>query len=328
MMLNRRALLGSAAALLVPVGRSAAEVELPGARPVPRMQVLPLPHDEASFTRDGKELTRYHFAPHQRRPFLYPVIGPSGRSLTRMGHPHGPFSHGHHNSVWVSHHDVNGDAFWPDQGNNLGRIVPQWIVQFTDGDDEASLVAINHWVGRGDRVHLVERRGMKVINLDCEEWLLQIDLQLEAEREPATLGKTPFGMLAVRMAKTIGVADGGGLIRNSEGNVNEQGPNGCFWKRARWVDYSGPIAPGAREGITLFDHPANPNHPSHFHVREDGWMGASLTFEGPRVIEPGKPLRLRYGLYIHRGVPRPEALDARWKPFADTTITELPNFRR
>ena len=56
-----------------------------------------------------------------------------------------------------------------------------------------------------------------------------------------TFGKTPFGLVGVRMAKPIGIHDGGGTIRNSEGNVDEQGDNGCFWKRARWCDYSGPI---------------------------------------------------------------------------------------
>jgi hypothetical protein len=126
------------------------------------------------------------------------------------------------------------------------------------------------------------------------------------------------------MAKSIGVADGGGLIRNSEGNVNESGPNGAFRKRARWVDYSGPITRDAAEGITLLDHPVNPNHPSHFHVREDGWMGASLSYEKPIVIEPGHALRLRYGLYIHSGVPAPDVLNAVWDAFARASITQLP----
>jgi hypothetical protein len=299
---------------------------LPGAKPVPKLQVLPLPHDEASIVREGKELTRYHFAPGQRRPFLYPLVGPSGRSLTRMGHPHAAFSHSHHNSVWVSHNDVNGDVFWADNGP--GRIIPQWIVEYTDADSSASIVAVNHWVGKEDKVHLVERRGMRVIDLTHDEWLLQCDLQLEATGTPTTLGKTPFGMFAVRMAKTIGVNDGGGMIRNSEGNVNEQGPNGCFWKRARWVDYSGPIAPGVHEGIALLDHPANPNHPSHFHVRQDGWMGSSLTFEAPREIHPGKPLWLRYGLYVHRGVAPASNLDRQWTAFAGSNLTELSNSKK
>jgi hypothetical protein len=49
---------------------------------VPRMQAVPMPYHQASFQRDGVELARYHFGPALHRPFLFPVIGPSGRSLT------------------------------------------------------------------------------------------------------------------------------------------------------------------------------------------------------------------------------------------------------
>jgi hypothetical protein len=321
--MNRREILGAA---LAPAAARAADVSLPAAKPVPGMQALPLPHDQASIERGGVELTRYHFGPALRRPFLYPIVGPSGRSLTRMGHPHATVSHSHHNSVWVSHNDVNGDVFWADNGS--GRIAHQWIAQYADGSREASIAAVNHWIGKNDRLHMIERRGMRAIDLAKEEWLLVLDLQFEADRQPVTLGKTPFGMAAVRMAKTIGIDDGGGTIRNSEGNVNEQGPNGVFWKRARWVDYSGPILPGVNEGITLFDHPANANHPSYFHVRADGWMGASLTFDAARRIEPGALLRLRYGLYVHRGIPSPETIERQWLPFSKSAIEDLPTFRK
>lgn len=325
--MNRRELLhGTLLTTLAASVPASAQVPLPDAKAVPRMQVLPLPDSEASIQREGMELTRYHFSPTQRRPFLYPVIGPSGRSLTRMGHPHGPVSHSHHNSVWAAHNSVNGDDFWSDTGP--GRIVPSYIVEYNDTDDAASITTVNRWIGTEDRLHLLERRRMVVQPLTAGEWLLTVDLQLEAPREPATLGKTPFGLLAVRMAKSIGVADGGGMIRNSEGNVNEQGPNGVFWKRARWVDYSGPILTGVNEGITLLDHPANPNHPSYFHVRVDGWMGSSLTFDAPRIVEPGKLLRLRYGLYVHRGVPLPESIDRQWNTFAKGTIEDLPTYRK
>ena len=74
-----------------------------------------------------------------------------------------------------------------------------------------------------------------------------------------TLGKTPFGPIGVRMAKTIGVTDGGGRILNSAGQRNEAE---AFRKPARWVDYSGPITNEQTAGITLMDHPANPE-PSH-----------------------------------------------------------------
>ena len=173
--------------------------------------------------------------------------------------------------------------------------------------------SINAWLGEAEKVLLTEYRTMTLQGLPGQEWLLVLDLRFEAAGEEVTLGKTPFGVIGVRMAKTIGVHDGGGTIRNSEGAVNEEE---VFWKPARWVDYSGPITAEAVEGITLFDHPANPNHPSVFHVRDDGWMGASLTFGSPRVIRPDEPLRLRYGLYVHAGMPEAAVIEKRWEEFS------------
>ena len=149
---------------------------------------------------------------------------------------------------------------------------------------------------------------MTVRPLPDGDWLLLLDVELEPEGPPVTLGATAFGPVGVRMAKTIGVHDGGGRIRNSEGNVDEQGPNGAFRKRARWVDYSGPIAPGVVEGITLLDYPSNPNHPPPFHVRDDGWMGASPCLNRPITIEPGAAPAALWASHAPR---RPRARDDR-----------------
>lgn len=295
-------------------------------QPAPRLQAVPLPDAAVSLQDDGKELARYHFGAALRRPFVFPMIGPAGRPLTRMGHPHDPVSHSHHNSVWVAHHDVGGVDFWGDTGK--GRIAHQRVERFTDGDAEAAVQVLNAWLdeGRGKTL-LWERRRVAVRPVAAAtgatgaagEWLLVLDLQFEA-KAPVALGKTPFGLVGVRMARSIGVTDGGGTIRNSAGGVDEKG---VFWKPAKWVDYSGPVRGTATEGITLLDHPGNPNHPAVFHVRNDGWMGAALTFDGPRTIEPGRPLRLRYGLYVHAGTPPPAALEARWAAFAKEPLGEL-----
>ncbi len=183
-------------------------------KPVPRMQVIPMPYYQASFQRDGIELTRYHFGPGLHRPFLFPVIGPSGRSLTRMGHPHDPESHSHHNSVWISHNDVDGISFWSDGGG--GKIRHKRIVKFEDAGERSSIVTENQWITNEGKVLLFETRRVTVLLLPDSEWLLIIDMEFKAKDKPVTLGKTPFGMIGVRMAKTIGVNDGGGRIRNSE----------------------------------------------------------------------------------------------------------------
>lgn len=290
---------------------SAGGASLAEPKPVPRLQVVPQAYEQASFQRDGVEITRYHFGAALERPFLFPVIGPSGRSLTRMGHPRDPETHSHHNSVWLSHADVGGVDFWSDR--RLGTVRHKRIVKYEDEGEKSYLVAEDEWVDKDGKVLLNETRQVSVVLLDSKEWLLIIDSTFAAKDKPVTLGKTPFGFVGVRMAKTIGVNDGGGRIRNSEGGVNEKD---IFWKKARWVDYSGPIENGKIEGITLFDHPGNPNHPSSFHVRNDGWMGASLNLEGPRDITPDKPLHLRYGLYVHSDLKSPDAIEAMWKRFS------------
>jgi hypothetical protein len=296
----------------VAVNGIAAGQEVPEPKAVPRLQVVPQAYGQASFQRDGVEITRYHFGAGLHRPFLFPVVGPAGRSLTRMGHPHDPESHSHHNSVWMSHVDVGGVDFWSDRGG--GTIRHKRVVKYEDQGEKSYLIAENEWVDKDAKVLLNETRTVSVVLLDGKEWLLIIDSTFTVKDKPITLGKTPFGLLGVRMAKTIGVNDGGGRIRNSEGGVNEKE---VLWKQARWVDYSGAIENGKLEGITLFDHPSNPNHPSYFHVRNDGWMGASLTFDGPRELSPDKPLHLRYGLYVHSDMkPLPE-IERQWKRFAE-----------
>jgi hypothetical protein len=291
-------------------------------RPVPKLQVLPLPHDQASFVRGDTEIARCHFAPTQRRPFIFPVVGPSGRSLTRMGHPRDPQGHSHHNSVWISHEKVNGVSFWGDRGK--GRIAHRSIENFEDLGESSWITVVNGWVDEGakDKVLILERRRTTVRLLDGDQWMLILDLQLESPspNEKVTLGETAFGLIGVRMAKTIGVHDGGGQIRSSAGATGEEA---IFRKPAKWVDYSGPIRENVVEGITLMDHPSNPGHPSPFHVRADGWMGICLTHTGERVIEPAKPLRLRYGLFVHAAKPPADVLEKRWGDFAKEELPDL-----
>ena len=313
--------------LLAPAVFAQDALPIPTPKRVPQLQVIPQPYQQVSFQRGGVEIARYHFGPTLNRPFVFPLLGPSGISVTRMGHPHDPESHSHHNSAWLAHNDVNGVTFWGDRGTNAGRIVHQRFELLADGDDAAFIQTINAWTDPHGKVLVQERRRTSVKALPNREWCLVLDLQLEARQPEIVLGKTPFGPAAVRLAKTIGVHDGGGMIRNSEGGVNEKG---VFWKPARWVDYSGLIAPNVLEGATLLDHPQNPNHPATFHVRDDGWMGAALTFHAPLTLRPGQPLRLRYGIYVHAGRPETKALEAQWQAFAREPLPtlELPGKKK
>jgi hypothetical protein len=279
----------------------------------PRIQAQPLPGNQVSFQLNEHEISRYHFGPELNRPFVYPVIGPSGRTLTRMGHPGDPYTHSHHNSIWISYTKVNGVSFWEDHGKDRGRIVQQQTTDLIDADDRAGILAKGAWLSSTGQPIVQESREIWAYPFKAGEWMLLIDLLLKPDSAEVTFDKAGFGPIGVRVAKSLSVYFGGGVIRNSE---RAEGEAAIFHKPARWVDYSGYIAAGIIEGLTLFDHPLNPYHPSPFHVREDGWMGAMLSAERPTVISPSKSLHLRYGVYVHSGMPELAQLDARWNYFA------------
>jgi hypothetical protein len=330
--------------LLLLVSSAGAETLPASAKPIPRVQAVPLPHHITSFQLDGKELTAIHFDPADFRVFWYPIMTSKGVSLTRMGHPHDPLTHAHHNSVWLSHTNVNQINFWTDyEKETQGRIINVEVSRdgYRDGDDAASMRMVNHWITDSNKeVQLIEVRRSEVrIQDGMNKWWLIIDNEFTAPKNKTTsIGPSFFGMIAVRMAKSIGVRDGGGRILNSEGLVNERE---VFRKATRWVDYTGRITneEDGFAGITLMNHPGNPHHPTAFHVRDDGWMGAALipdVLENPVRGQPPlaeaaaaievsaeKPLRLRYALWVHDGIPSQPEIEEQYERFKEMPLAEL-----
>ena len=109
---------------------------------VPRCQIIPLPDHQALFQIDGAERLRWHFGPSYPRPFFFPFVGPSGSSLTRMGHP-GAANHDHHRSVWFAHNSVTGVDFWSDRTE--ARIRQKHWICYIDGEDEAIMATLLGW---------------------------------------------------------------------------------------------------------------------------------------------------------------------------------------
>ncbi|MDX1966458.1 MAG: PmoA family protein [Planctomycetaceae bacterium] len=262
---------------------------------IPRCQALPIAGHQVQFLIDGQERLRWNFDPSYPRPFFYPLIGPGGVSLTRMGHPGAP-NHDHHQSVWFAHHKVLGIDFWGNTGD--ARIRQQEWLAYVDGDAEAVMAVRLGWFDGHDPRALLTQDVVAAVRPGPErETFLEIQTTLTPTADELELGKTNFGLLAVRVAKSLSAYFGGGQIVDSEGRAGEPA---IFGQQARWMDYSGPATPDTTEGITFFDHPANPGHPCHWHVREDGWMGASLCFAEPRLLQKLQPLTLRYLLHLHR----------------------------
>jgi len=271
----------------------------------PRYQVLPLPDHQAVFLAEGVEKLRWHFSPTSPRPFIYPFCGPAQVSLTRMGHPGAP-NHDHHRSIWFGHHRVAGVDFWSETTPAIVR-QREWLV-YQDGPDEAVLGVRLDWLDGHNPAPLLTQTLLLGFRLDRDgNTLLELQSEFVPTAEQLELGQTNFGFLAIRVAKSISAYFGAGELTGSDGVTGEPA---LFGKPSRWMDYSGPIPVGTGadrrevvEGITCFDHPHNPGFPSSWHVREDGWMGASVCKNQPLLITQKQPLVLRYLLWGHAGGP-------------------------
>ena len=165
---------------------AAQESPLASAKPVPRMQAVPLPHHITSFQLDGRELTACHYNPADRRVFWYPIRGNRDISLTRMGHPHDPLTHSHHNSVWISHADVDGVNFWADYGKDLGRIVNVEISRegYEESDEYAAMRMVNRWQRESDgSLVMTEIRRTEVRPLKgAASWLMIVDMEFAPDK--------------------------------------------------------------------------------------------------------------------------------------------------
>ncbi len=293
-----------------------ADEALPNAKPVSVMQAIPLPANGVSFQFRGRELTRLNVAEGGLKPFLYPINGPDRISLTRMGHPHDAVTHAHHTSLWVGINEVAKCNFWEQsKSDRQGRVELVAVDRLWDGAEWCGTSLRTRWIDPEGKLLLQEQRTISLQQPNPKgAWLLMIDLDFtNPGSEPIIIGETAFGPLGVRMAKTIGVTDGGGRILNSAGQRNEAE---AFRKPGRWVDYSGPVTETMHGGITLLDHPDNLHHPVAFHVRDDGWMGPSPFFAGGLTLAKGQSLHLRYGLWMHSGVPEAATVETVWQEFS------------
>lgn len=268
-----------------------------------RCQVIPDAHREVHLQADGETRCTWHAGTWAPRPCLFPLIGPSGHTVTRMGHPGAP-NHDHHQSVWFAHAKVLGINFWSNTSPAQIR-QKSWLV-YEDGDEHARIAVRLGWYDGHDPAELIEQDVfITLLPLENRELLLDIQTTLRPAAEELELGQSNFGLLAVRVAKNISAHFGGGRLLSSE---NRSGEPEIFGQAARWVDYSGPAPPNEhdvpREGIAYLDHRDNPSFPSHWHVREDGWMCASLCMNSSLVLRRASPLHLRYGLYVHGDATR------------------------
>jgi hypothetical protein len=268
---------------------------------VHRVRIEPLPERQFGFYIGPTEVTRWHFSDLAPRPYFFPVNGPSGQSLTRMGHPGAP-NHDHHRSLWFAHSDLLGIDFWSE--NTASRIRQSQWYAIEDGAETARIAFELLWTDGHDPKPLIKQDVFATLRTVSQGWILELQSDFRAVADGVEFRQSNFGVLGLRVAKSLSVVFGGGMITGADGR---EGEPELFGKSNRWIDYSGPVfsqtAPQntVTEGLTLIDHAHNPSHPAKWHVREDGWIGPSISRDQAVLVPRERPLTSRYLLYVHPG---------------------------
>jgi hypothetical protein len=251
-------------------------------------------NDTVEVKIDDHEFTTLHFDKSRPKPYFSPVLAADGARVSRP--LENPEDHPHHKGIWCSVDEVNGIKFWAEKGK-----IENQSVEVAADSGKGRIKLINHWLDDAGKPLLIETSQVTI----WTNRLIAYDIRLAAADRTVTFDDTKEGLFGIRVADSLR-GKAGGKIVNAEGLHGEKE---CWGQESKWVDYFGDVG-GKTYGATLIDHPQN-FRKSRFHVRDYGLFtlspfGQSAYTNGqlppnPLVLEPGKSIRLRYGLFIHPG---------------------------
>ncbi|MGC9971214.1 MAG: PmoA family protein [Bryobacteraceae bacterium] len=307
--------------------------------PLPGQVKITQSSDRISVEIDGKPFTALFVDAGVNKPYLHPLRSASGKIVTRsfpMEMVEGERrDHPHHRGLWFAHGDVNGIDYWTNEDSQkraiTGRIALRKVSDLKNGKKSGGFTAEFDWLDPAGNPLLTETKRI-VFQAEPNLRTIDFDITLEPAGSKVTFGDTKEGAFAIRLAAGLeedpkGAPASGkrtGRMVNAEGAMGEKE---VWGKRSRWVDCFGEVD-GEKLGVAILDHPANPRHPTYWHVRGYGLFAANpfgareferdKTKDGSLTLETGEVLRFRYRVIIHPGDARSAGIPARWAAYAKT----------
>ena len=166
------------------------------------------PSDKGAVVKvDGKLFTEYVTGYGEgeilETPILWPILGPSGKAITRSypmaeGHKSERKDHPHHRSLWFNHGDVNGNSFWHREPIKHVR-----FVEMASGET-GKIVTENQWLNREGEIQCCDQRTF-VFGADGDSRWIDVEIVVKAGDAPVKFGDTKEGTFGVRVAGTMKV---------------------------------------------------------------------------------------------------------------------------
>jgi len=248
---------------------------------------------------------------YRRACYCHPVHAPDGTVVTGDF----PKDHYHHRGIFWA---------WP-RMKARGKAVQTWHLKGlhqrhgtwnrrSAGAAWAVVDVSNDWLLDGGERAGRERIRMAVYPLSDGGRAVDFTLTFEAVGGPLELlgaKRKGYGGFNVRFGPrrdtTITVADG----------VQKEDQ---LLKRSPWADLSARFGMQKEmSGGAVFVHPANPDAPTGWILRHYGFLGACWPALQPTTLKPGKPVTLRYRVYVHRGGADEANVAQAYERYVDST---------
>jgi hypothetical protein len=198
----------------------------------PGVQLQELPDGQLSVTIVGQHITTYYFGSDVVKPYFHPLIGPTGKSVTRgypmiQDVPGETKDHPHHRGFYVAHGDVNGADHWS-EGPNHATMRHAGFSRLVSGPVYGSFDETVEWLDRGgERAIVTETRRITFFNLGSDDRLFDVSLRFNASSGQVTFGDTKEGgLISIRVASSMDGPtrqrpENPGKMENSYGGVTE-----------------------------------------------------------------------------------------------------------
>jgi hypothetical protein len=235
---------------------------------------------------------------YRRSSYVHPLHGPDGEVLTADF----PADHRHHRGLYWAWPGVWLGAERVDQWHlrGLWTYFEAWLGQEA-GRCHAEIGVRNGWYDAGRRRVLDETAWLRVRPFDGTGRVIDADLTFAATTVPVTLQGQPdqdkgYGGFQYRPAAAPDIA----ITTESQSLVKEEATDRV---PARWADYSARFSGTAkRSGFAILAPPDHPGGAPGWTVRHYGFLGVAWPgLERVTLAPGGKPLHLRYRVYVHRG---------------------------
>ncbi|NIM98147.1 MAG: hypothetical protein GTO24_08730 [candidate division Zixibacteria bacterium] len=242
----------------------------------------------------GDQLQEGWDSRHTRSCFIHPLFSLDGKILT----DNFPKDHLHHHGVFWTWPVVKtrgqDTQTWHSVTPSLRQHFVRWLERKVE-KDVATLIVENVWKLDSKEVVAKETVRLHVHPANDIGRTIDLELKIQAVGGPLELQgaqdqKKGYGGLCVRGAPMFK----GSALTTDQGLLKKDSTNVSF----HWADMS-----TEELGVAIFVSPDHPGYPTTWLIRNSyaGILNASWPGLESVELQPGKPVTLRYRLYVHRG---------------------------